>query len=66
MSWFSDLVNKINGRPTTGLEIGNPMNTRRELSVKVNALTGELEGLPKEWRKMLDSQLTKGRVIIHL
>lgn len=62
MSWFSDLVNMINGRPTTGLEIGNPMNTRQEVSVKLNTLTGELEGLPKEWKKVLDTQLTKGRM----
>lgn len=66
MNWISDLVQMINNRPTTGLEIGNPMNTRRELSVKVNEVTGELEGLPTQWKKILDTQLTKGLNLLFL
>uniref|UniRef100_A0A336LZ02 non-specific serine/threonine protein kinase n=1 Tax=Culicoides sonorensis TaxID=179676 RepID=A0A336LZ02_CULSO len=59
MNWFSDFVNKFNLRPETGFEIGNPMNTRREVSVTVNKYTGELEGLPTEWKNLLNTQLTK-------
>lgn len=41
-------------------EIGLPTNVVHGLHVEKNKLTGDLEGLPNQWKKVLDSQFTQG------
>ena len=41
-------MSKIKGR------IGNPFNLEHKVSVRFNLETGTLDGLPDEWKKMLN------------
>lgn len=40
-------------------EIGLPTNVTRGIHVSKNQLTGDLEGLPKAWYRLLKSQITE-------
>lgn len=64
MDFFVEFRNKFKeifvSRPETGLEIGNPTATTRVLSVTKNKDTGELVGLPNEWKVIWETQLTAG------
>lgn len=40
-------------------EIGMPTNVVHDIHVGKNKATGELEGLPKTWQRIMDSQITK-------
>lgn len=40
-------------------EIGLPTNVKKGLHVSKNQVTGELEGLPKPWYRLLKSQITE-------
>lgn len=39
-------------------EIGLPTNVVRGIHVSKNQLTGDLEGLPKAWMRLLKTQIT--------
>lgn len=41
-------------------EIGMPTNVVHGIHVERNKLTGDLEGLPNQWKKFLDTQFTQG------
>lgn len=40
-------------------EIGLPTNVVRGIHVSKNQVTGDLEGLPKAWTKLLKTQITE-------
>lgn len=40
-------------------EIGSPMNVMHDVHVSKNNITGDLVGLPKAWRRIMDSQITR-------
>lgn len=40
-------------------EIGLPTNVVQTIHVSKNQLTGDLEGLPKAWTRLLKSQITE-------
>lgn len=42
-----------------GFEIGLPTNVVRGIHVSKNQLTGDLEGLPKAWTRLLKSTITE-------
>ena len=42
-----------------GFEIGLPTNVVRGIHVSKNQLTGDLEGLPKAWQRLLKSTITE-------
>lgn len=41
-------------------EIGMPTNVVHDIHVGKNVATGELEGLPKAWVRIMNSQITQG------
>ncbi|XP_032691108.1 serine/threonine-protein kinase STE20 [Odontomachus brunneus] len=50
---------KRSGPPDTVAEIGLPTNVSHKFHVSKNAVTGQLEGLPDPWIRLLNAQLSK-------
>jgi p21-activated kinase 1 len=44
---------------SSSMQIGSPTNVVHGMHVSKNILTGDLEGLPKTWLRMLDTQVTQ-------
>lgn len=60
------MIKKIFGREKSSKEekssisvIGNPTNVVRIIHVNKNKETGDLEGLPKQWQKLLNHLISE-------
>lgn len=61
MSFLKNLFGVPKENPIS--EIGMPTNVVHGMHVERNKETGDLEGLPPQWKKFLDSQFTKGIIV---
>lgn len=57
-SGLSKLFSRKNDRHTPPAEIGFPTDVRQHVHVSKNVETGDLEGLPPAWRRLVDAHLT--------
>lgn len=56
---MSFLKNLFSSKDSPISEIGNPTNVVHGIHVQRNKETGDLEGLPPQWKTFLDTQLTQ-------
>jgi hypothetical protein len=55
---FGKFFPKTRSSPESVSEIGLPTNVHHEFHVSWNEETGQLEGLPTPWLKLLNTQIT--------
>lgn len=55
---FKGLFSKKKVDPQGPSEIGYPTNVKKVFHVHKNKETGQLEGLPNSWIKLLNTQIT--------
>lgn len=51
------------GKEEPDLNIGVPHLVRHTIHVQVNPETGQLDGLPNEWKQLLEREFKKGKNI---
>lgn len=56
---FFGSKSKSKETPQTISDIGLPTNVVRGIHVSKNSETGDLEGLPKQWQKLLQTMITE-------